>query len=108
MKSSLHDYFTIERFEAADVDPALFDHEAHVYVAWLYLCALPRNDAIERFDAALQRFTAKIGAAAKYDAMITWLSMMLIAERTRVDENWSSFRARNADLIDGRPRSQAA
>ena len=108
MTPSLQTYFTMERFEAADVDPALFDHEAHVYVAWLYLCALPRDEAIARFDAALQRLTTSIGAAAKYNAMITWLFMMLIAERTRDGENWSAFRARNADLIDGLPRSYAA
>ena len=108
MTSLLQQYFTIERFESSDVDPTLFDHEAHVYVAWLYLHALPRDEAITRFDTALQRFTARIGASAKYDALVTWLFMMLIAERIVPGETWPAFRGRNADLIDGLPRSNAA
>lgn len=28
---------TIEHFESADIDPDQFNHEAHVYVAWLYV-----------------------------------------------------------------------
>ena len=87
---------------------ARFDHEAHIYVAWLYLDAWPREDAIARFDAALQRFTGKIGATSKYSAMITWLFLLLIAERRREGEDWPGFRTRNSDLFDQRPKSQAA
>lgn len=99
---------TIERFEAADLDPARFNHEAHVYVAWLYVRAYPRREAVARFDRALRRLTTRIGASGKYNAMITWLFMLLIAERARPDEDWADFRERNADLFDDRPRSQAA
>jgi len=99
---------TIERFEAGDIDPATFDHEAHIYVAWQYIGAYARNDAIARFDAALRRLTRKIGATEKYNAMITWLFMLLIAERAREGEDWSAFRTRNSDLFDEFPRSRAA
>ena len=102
-----HD-LTMERFEAADIDPARFDHEAHVYVGWLYVMAYPRREAIARFDAALRRLVEKIGARDKYNATITWLYLLLIAERMRADEDWSAFRARNADLFDERPRSEVA
>ena len=34
---------TIDRFESGAIDPAVFDHEAHIYVAWLY---------VQRFGAA--------------------------------------------------------
>lgn len=105
MTRSLESLFTVDAFESATIDPALFDHEAHVYVAWLYLQAFGHDEAPRRFDAALQRFTRKIGAAAKYNAMITWLFLKLIAERVRDDEPWPAFRARNADLIDGLPRA---
>jgi len=108
MTDSLQRDFTLRRFEAAEIDPARFDHEAHVYVAWLYVRAFPRHEAIARFDAALRRLTRKIGAADKYNAMITWLFLMLIAERARGDEDWPAFRVRNADLFDERPRAQVA
>jgi hypothetical protein len=108
MNAPMQDYFTISRFEAADLEPALFDHEAHIYVAWLYLGEYPRDQAITSFDAALRRLTKKIGAESKYNAMITWLFLLLIAERMITGEDWSAFRARNTDLFDDRPRAQAA
>jgi hypothetical protein len=108
MTDRLQHDFTLERFEAADIDPGRFDHAAHVYVGWLYVRAYPRPEAIARFDAALRRFTRKIGAADKYNAMITWLFLMLIAERSRDGEDWPAFRTRNSDLFDERPRAAAA
>jgi hypothetical protein len=99
---------TIERFEASDIDPARFDHEAHIYVGWLYVRTFARDEAVARFDAALQRLVRKIGAEKKYNAMITWLFLLLIAERAREDEDWHNFRRRNDDLFAGRPRQEAA
>ena len=103
MTGTRRDELTIDRFEAADIDPARFDHEAHIYVGWLYVMAYPRREAIARFDAALRRLVEKIGARDKYNATITWLYLLLIAERARADEDWSAFRARNTDLFDDRP-----
>jgi hypothetical protein len=101
-------HLTIERFESGNIDPARFDHEAHIYVAWLYLANMPKEQAVEQFDSALRRFTRKIGAEQKYNAMITWLFLLLIAERRRDGEDWVAFRARNDDLFKQRPNSQAA
>ena len=106
--SRLQDEFTIERFECGEVDPARFGHEAHVYVGWLYVTTYDCDDAVARFDAALRRLTQKLDAADKYNAMITWLFLLLISERVRDGENWTEFRAPNADLFDGRPGKLAA
>lgn len=97
------DSLTIRRFESGDLDAKTFTHEAHVYVAWLYLCEFETDEAISRFDAALRRLVTKLGVPDKYNAMITWLFMKLIYERMRPGDTWASFRARNADLINGRP-----
>ena len=105
MSDRLEARLTIDRFESGAIEPPLFDHEAHVYVAWLYLQTFERDEAFARFDAALRRFTRRIGAAEKYNAMITWLFLKLIAERARDGESWTAFRARNADLIDELPRA---
>ena len=96
---------TLEQFERSDVDPALFDHEAHVYVGWLYVSRFGRREAIARFDAALKRLVTKLGAERKYNAMITWLFLVLIADRAREGEDWAAFRSRNSDLIDDRPQA---
>ncbi len=108
MTGRLETRYSIDRFEAADVDPALFDHEAHIYVGWLYITAFPRDEAIERFDGALRRLTTRIGASSKYNAMITWLFLLLIDERAQEDEDWPAFRMRNEDLFKNRPRANAA
>lgn len=95
---------TIERFEACDVPVETFTHEAHVYMGWLYVERFG-SDANERFDAALRRVVISAGAEPKYNAMITWLFMKLIADRALPAEDWTSFRARNLDLIEDRPPS---
>lgn len=108
MCRSLAELYSIDRFESANVDPSRFDHEAHIYVGWLYLKNFPRDEAIARFDAALRRLTMKIGAEKKYNAMITWLFLLLIDERAQEGEDWPAFRKRNADIFENWPRQNAA
>lgn len=90
---------TIDQFETGQVDAELFDHEAHVYVAWQYVQKFELPDAIGRFDSAIKRLTAKLGVPEKYHATITWLFLMLIAERSGNNGDWQAFRSRNSDLI---------
>jgi len=90
---------TIEQFESGEFDPERFDHEAHVYVAWLYVQAYDLSVAIRRFDSALKRLTAQLGIPGKYHATITWTFLLLINERYRDDEEWCAFCSRNPDLF---------
>jgi hypothetical protein len=95
--------FSVDAFERGVIDPESFDHEAHVYVAWLYLERYPLPAALEKFDAALRRLTVKLGVPGKYHATITWFFLLLIGQR-RAEEpgaDWWAFRRRNGDLIDG-------
>lgn len=91
----------IDAFEAGSVDPEQFDHEAHVYVAWLYLQGYELKDAIAKFCTALRRLTIKLGIESKYHETITWFFMILINERiqTTKADDWRSFRQQNADLV---------
>lgn len=100
MSGDLQQTYSIERFENAQIDPELFDHEAHVYVGWLYVREFGLAGAIDRFDRALKRLTKKIGVPDKYHATITWLYLMLIADGCRYNENWQAFRRRNQELIE--------
>lgn len=97
--------FSIARFEAGDIEAGAFTHEAHIYVAWLYLQRYGSDDAMARFDAALRRLVVRMGAQSKYNAMVTWLFIKLIDERRVEGEGWEAFVLRNADLIDERPRA---
>lgn len=94
--------FTVAAFEDGTLDVDAFDHEAHIYVAWLYLEELPLPDAIARFCAVLKKLTTKLGVAGKYHETITWFFMILIAERRQhaASSDWFSFRRANGDLFD--------
>ena len=100
MSASCSGNFTIEQFEASEIDPNTFDHEAHVYVAWLYVGTFELAEAIQRFDDALRRLTKHLGVPHKYHATITWLFLLVIADRFCKNESWPSFRSRNKDLIE--------
>lgn len=99
MTSRLEQDLTIERFESGQIEAERFDHEAHVYVAWLYVTRFDLPDAIARFDSALRRLTTILGVPDKYHATITWLFLLLIAERIRQNESWQAFKTRNPDLV---------
>lgn len=93
--------FSVDSLEAGTLDVGNFDHEAHVYLAWLFLEEFPLTEAITRFSSALQRLTAKLGVPGKYHATITWFFLLLIAERREAAarQDWFCFRRDNADLF---------
>lgn len=90
---------TVRHFESGQIEAQHFDHEAHVYVAWCFVTLFELADAIARFDNALRRVTINLGVPGKYHATITWFFLLLVAERVKADEDWHSFKARNADLL---------
>ena len=100
MNQAVKSTLDIEHFEAGQVDAEQFDHEAHVHIGWLYLQRFDTAEAIGRFDSALRRLTEQLGVPDKYHATITWLFLLLINERSRVDESWNAFRNRNPELVE--------
>ena len=92
-------------FKDANVDPAEFDHEAHVLVAWRYLQDNDLLPAIEKYSNALKTLTRKLGVPGKYHETITWFYMIAVGERLAGanDSEWSSFRAANEDLFAREP-----
>ena len=93
--------FTVEMFEAGAIDADAFDHEAHIYVAWLYLERFSLLEAVDRFSAALRRLTAQFGVPGKYHATITWFYLFLIEERRQQSggDDWYCFRRKHKDLF---------
>jgi len=101
MKDFAEPDLSIAAFEAGDIDPQRFDHDAHVYAGWLYLQYFPLADAILKFTAALRRLTKRLGAEDKYNETVSWFFLLLIAERRAAGnaDNWSAFRHDNDDLF---------
>ena len=98
---SCRNSISIEEFEKGTIDPELFDHEAHVYIAWSYLQQCELKESIDRFCEALRRLTKKAGIESKYHETLTWFFMILIAERQSesASNDWQTFKRRNADLL---------
>ena len=90
---------TIANFEAGNIDAERFDHQGHIYVAWLYVRRYGTVVAITRFDAALRRLTQQLRVPGKYHATITWFFVLAIAERFDEGDSWNTFCSKNADLI---------
>ena len=94
----------LERFEAGDVDPAAFDHTAHVRLAFEMCERYPFHIALARYATGLQRVAASLGRPEKYHATVTVAFLALVAERrvrTGVGD-WESFAAAAPDLLDRR------
>lgn len=96
---------TIERFEALDIVPTDFDHEAHIYVAWSYLQRFDLLTSIERYRSVLRRLTEKFGVPDKYHETITWFYLIGVAERAMGEAatDWSRFRDQNPELFARNP-----
>ncbi len=96
---------SIECFEGGTIDPELFDHEAHIFIAWSYLQQCELKESIDRFCAALRRLTKKFDIESKYHETLSWFFMILIAERrSKPGSNaWQSFKQDNADLFATHP-----
>ena len=92
---------SIRALENAEIDPDSFNHEGHVYLAWLYLCEYGPVEAIQRFTSALQRLTAHLGVPDKYHVTVTWMFLLLIEERRPAErqDDWFAFRRDNDDLF---------
>ena len=103
MNAVLQPAVTIEAFENATLDGDAFDHEAHIYTAWLYLQEWPLNEATQRICSAIRRLTIKLGAETKYHETVTCFFMQLINQRriAATQSTWQAFRSENFDLISG-------
>ncbi|MEQ1507448.1 MAG: hypothetical protein ABMB14_34785 [Myxococcota bacterium] len=92
----------VAALEAGTLDPAAFDHAAHVRVGWAYLRRAPVERAIPAFAETLQRFARGIGKPGLYHATITWAFLLLIHERMArlaPDADFATFREQNPDLF---------
>jgi len=101
MNVAVEPALTIAALESGDIDVGSFDHEAHVYLGWLYVRQYPLSEAVSRFTGALRRLTAKLGVPGKYHDTISWFYLLLIAERSNGanDNSWFDFRCDNSDLF---------
>ncbi len=59
------------QFANANLDPAIFSHEAHLRLAWIHLNRYGLRQAEENICAQLVNFVNTIGAADKFNKTLT-------------------------------------
>jgi hypothetical protein len=93
-------------FEACVVQPAAFDHAAHVRLAYVYLCDQPLDGAAAHMKRAILAFLQHLGAdSRKFHETLTraWI-MALHHFMTRCSpcESAADFMAKNPELLDSK------
>lgn len=93
-------------FARGAIDPADFDHTAHLRVAFAMAGRYAFDEALARYSRGLRRLCARAGRPDRFHMTITVAFLALVAER-RADadapgppETWATFAARNPDLLD--------
>lgn len=94
----------LERFERGMIDPATFDHRAHVRTAYSMCTHYSFDEALVRFARGLRALCARTGSPEKYHMTITVAFLSVVAQRriTANASDWDEFIAVNADLLDRR------
>lgn len=63
---------TFERFfEQTTLDPKLFDHVAHLRLAWIHIKNYGIDPAVKNVTSQLRNYTEVLGAADKYHETVT-------------------------------------
>lgn len=60
-----------EQFANASLDPALFNHEAHLRLAWIHIHKYGIAKAIDNITHQLMNYVARLGAGDKYNHTLT-------------------------------------
>lgn len=68
---SLNDWDFEKQFSDGSLNPALFNHEAHLRLAWIHIDKYGIEKAIENICNQLVAFVGALGASDKYNKTLT-------------------------------------
>lgn len=89
-----------KQFAEGTLEPRLFNHEAHVRLAWIHLTHYGIDKAIENIRIQLKHFVAVAGAAGKYNETVTVAAVRAVHHFMRKSEanNFKDFIDENQRL----------
>lgn len=101
---SIDDQDFKREFEACETLPERFDHQAHVRLAYIYLCESPVEEAAQRMKASLLAFLAHLGVdEGKYQETLTraWiLAVRHFMDPSKGSQSAEAFIHANPVLLD--------
>jgi hypothetical protein len=98
-RHAMTDQEFIDTFTAGQLEPAGFDHRAHLRAAFLLLQRTPFLEACIAMRDGLQALAARLGKPDLYHETVTVAFMALVAERMPA-RDWNSFIARHPELCE--------
>ena len=60
-----------EQFRRATLDPIVFNHEAHLRLAWIHIRKYGLDTAIDNICTQLTAYVGKLGASEKFNKTLT-------------------------------------
>ncbi|MEP0262888.1 hypothetical protein [Dokdonia sp.] len=83
MKNNLHhtqltDTDFAEQFKNGSLNPEIFNHEAHLRLAWIYISTFGLKQAEHQIQDQLQKFVEIIGAKDKYHKTLTIVAIKIV------------------------------
>lgn len=97
--SDLTDYEFLTQFESCELPAELFNHEAHIRLAWLLIRQFGVEKAIDKVSQQIEAYVEHLGATDKFHKTLT-VSAVLIVNHFMDSSNASSFE----DFISENPR----
>ncbi|AZQ60733.1 hypothetical protein EI427_00465 [Flammeovirga pectinis] len=76
--TQLTDDIFIDQFRNGSLDPALFNHEAHLRLAWLYITTFDLERAEYEIQKQLQNYVKIVGASDKYHKTLTIVAVRMV------------------------------
>ncbi|MDC6363462.1 MULTISPECIES: hypothetical protein [Flavobacteriaceae] len=101
--SQFSDIEFIEAFEKAVLNPKLFNHEAHLRLAWIYLQSFGEQKAIEKTCSGIKHFDIVCGNGDKFHTTITVASVKMVHHFIKKSKSASYF-----DFIEEFPQLKVA
>lgn len=89
----------IDQFESCTLNANLFNHEAHLRLAWLYLDRFGLEEAEEKVSKGIQNYVQHLGALDKYHHTLTIAAVKTVYHFYQKNQGENFF-----DFIDEFPR----
>ncbi|MBQ4820715.1 hypothetical protein [Aquimarina sp. MMG016] len=91
--NQLTDSNFIEQFKNGSLNPQIFNHEAHLRLAWLYIDKFGIKQAEKHIQKQLQNFVEIVGGKDKYHKTLTIVAIRIVNHFIRKSEsdNFNDF-----------------
>lgn len=98
--AELTDQEFTEHFENCSLNPVLFNHEAHLRLAWIHVDKYGVEQAIENISRQLKQYVTSLGAFDKYNETVTVAAIRAVDhfKRKSSTNNFPDFIAQNPRL----------